>query len=78
VSGDFIKKDSPAGKVRRCRYCGEILQEGSEYCDNCGRRVSGDDKGYAPVSDRKAAIIRWIVGAVLVAVFLVLYFTLKK
>ncbi|MBP5307862.1 MAG: zinc-ribbon domain-containing protein [Clostridia bacterium] len=79
MSGDFIKSGSPRqNNGRRCPYCGETISEGAEYCGNCGKKTGGSGKAYTPISEKKAFIIRLILGAVAVAAFVLLYFFVLK
>lgn len=57
-----------------CPYCGERYNSDHPYCPYCHKSAYGKSNGYTPMSDKKIMIIRIVVGVVLVAAFVVLYF----
>ena len=57
----------------KCENCGEELEEGQKFCGNCGKKLP---KHVQAVSRKKRLpLILMIVGALLLIIAVVLYFT---
>lgn len=69
------KKDND--EIKYCPNCGAPIVKDKFVCHNCGEYLDGSGNNYVPISDAKAKKIRIVIGAVLVAVFIVLYFIIK-
>lgn len=63
------------GEYIVCPGCGEKMPKTISTCVTCGVKLK--NSSYTPISDKKAAKIRWIVGIVsLIAFFIIWFFVL--
>ena len=83
MSGDFLNsgkgKDVEIPELEyRCPHCNEVLGEDRSFCHKCGKYL-GKENGqrYAPIPEKKASKIRWIVGIAAVIIFLIIFFIVK-
>ncbi len=62
----------------KCPHCGEEMPTTIDTCVNCGHYLKKEEKRYVPMDEKKMKKIRWILGVILVIVFvLIMIFTGK-
>ena len=65
-------------KTVKCKHCGEEMPTTLKFCAACGYSLEDDSRRYQPMSEEKTKKIRFIVGAVCVIAFIVVYFFIQS
>lgn len=78
MSKGFIPETEIPKPEEKCPYCGETLGEDKSFCHKCGKYLGAKNKEFTPLSESKARMIRIIIGAVALIVFLVIYLFAKR
>jgi len=62
-------------KTMVCKHCHEEVEVGAEVCPHCKHFVDTGKKPYTPISEKKAWQIKFVLGIIIIAIFLVMVAT---
>jgi len=70
-------KNTPSAFPKVLGYCGVgiAVEVGAEVCPHCKHFVDTGKKPYTPISEKKAWQIKFVLGIIIIAIFLVMVAT---
>ena len=72
---DFESYGIEYKKTTVCKNCHEEVEVGAEVCPHCKHYVDTGKKPYTPISEKKAWQIKFILGIIVIVIFLVMVAT---